>query len=120
VLPEGAFALHPWWINFFENAGLTQFDHRMCAYVVALGAAALWLVVRRTKPKGDALHASSIVLVAIVLAQIVLGIATLLNQAPLALAASHQAGAVALLAGGLWHVFELSRAAPPYAAAASA
>ncbi|HWY16872.1 MAG TPA: COX15/CtaA family protein [Rhizomicrobium sp.] len=120
VLPEGAFALHPWWINFFENAGLAQFDHRMCAYVAALGAAALWLVVRRTEPKGDALRASSNVLVAIVVAQIVLGIATLLNQAPLALAASHQAGAVALLAAGLWHVFELSRAAPPYAAAASA
>jgi cytochrome c oxidase assembly protein subunit 15 len=58
--------------------------------------------------------------VAIVLAQIVLGIATLLNQAPLALAALHQAGAVALLAAGLWNVFELSRAAADYAAAASA
>ena len=120
VLPESAFALHPWWINFFENAGLAQFDHRMCAYVVALGAAALWLVVRRTEPKGDALRASSNVLVAIVLAQIVLGIATLLNQSPLALAASHQAGAVALLAAGLWNVFEHSRAAPHYTADASA
>jgi cytochrome c oxidase assembly protein subunit 15 len=119
VLPEGAFALHPWWINFFENAGLAQFDHRICAYVVALGAAALWLVVRRTKP-GDTLRASSNALVAIVLAQIVLGIATLLNQAPLALAALHQAGAVALLAAGLWNVFELSRAAADYAAVASA
>jgi cytochrome c oxidase assembly protein subunit 15 len=119
VLPEGAFALHPWWINFFENAGLAQFDHRMCAYVVALGAAALWLAVRRTKP-GDALRTSSNALVAIVLAQIVLGIATLLNQAPLALAALHQAGAVALLAAGLWNVFELSRAPLDYAAAASA
>jgi len=48
------------------------------------------------------------------------GIATLLNQSPLALAASHQAGAVALLAAGLWNVFEHSRAAPHYTADASA
>ena len=107
LFPEGAFALHPWWINFSENAGLAQFDHRICAYVVALGAAALWFAIRRAKP-GGALRASSNMLIAIVLLQIVLGIATLLNQAPLALAILHQAGAVALLAAALWTAFELS------------
>ena len=25
----------PWWINFFENPGLAQFDHRIGAYIVA-------------------------------------------------------------------------------------
>ena len=35
VLPEDPFFSQPWWINFFENPGLAQFDHRIGAYLVA-------------------------------------------------------------------------------------
>src|SRR3954466_7617760 len=35
VLPEDAFFSAPWWINFFENPGLAQFDHRIGAYIAA-------------------------------------------------------------------------------------
>jgi len=108
AFPEGAFVLHSWWANFFENPGLAQFDHRIGAYLVAIGAVALWFAVRRIKPD-RALRASSNALAATVLVQIILGIAILLQQAPLPLAALHQATAVALFAAALWNAFELCR-----------
>jgi len=108
VFPEGAFFGKPWWLNFFENAGLAQFDHRLGAYVVTAAAAWLWLRSRRQTPLA---RASANALLAVTAAQIVLGIVTLLNQAPVALAALHQAMAVALLATALWHAFEQSREA---------
>jgi heme a synthase len=105
--PEDAFVLRPWWRNFFENPGLAQFDHRMLAYVVAAASAAFWLAIRRTKVDGH-VRASSNALIAAVLVQIALGIATLLNQAPLLLAALHQATAVAVFAAALWNAFEVA------------
>jgi cytochrome c oxidase assembly protein subunit 15 len=104
-LPEDAFTLHPWWRNLFENPGMAQFDHRLVAYAVAAVSLAFWLIVRRTR-SGAAIRASSNVLILAVLFQIGLGIATLLNQAPLALAALHQATAVIVFAAALWTAFE--------------
>ena len=105
LFPEGAFALRPWWRNFFENAGLAQFDHRLLAYVVALWVLAFWIAVRNFE-SGRALRKSSSTLLAFVLVQIALGVLTLFYQAPLALAALHQATAVALLVAALWNAFE--------------
>lgn len=110
VLPEAPFFSSPWWINFFENAGLAQFDHRIGAYVVALAAFGLWFSSRRAKLQGLARLSADTVL-AVTLFQIVLGIATLLNQAPLALAAAHQVTAAALFSAAVWHAFELRQPA---------
>ena len=106
LFPEGAFALKPWWGNFFENAGLAQFDHRLFAYLVTAGVLTFWVAVRRLN-NSTAVRASSNLLVAIVGLQVVLGIVTLINQSPLALAALHQAMAVALFAAALWNAFRV-------------
>lgn len=105
AMPDDAFVLHPWWRNFFENPGLAQFDHRMVAYLVGASVVAFWFLMRRSNPQRR-LQTSSNVLLGIVLAQIALGVATLLNQAPLVLAALHQATAVALFAAAIWNAFE--------------
>ena len=117
VFPEGAFVMRSWWINFFENPGLAQFDHRIGAYIVAVCVVILWTLVRRYNIES---RASSNALIAAASAQVALGIATLLNQAPLVLATLHQATAVALFGTALWNAFELSRPAGLYSVAASA
>jgi len=104
LLPENPFFNTPWWLNIFENPGLAQFDHRLMAYVVLVAAFAVWFysrrdVVSRVRTSATAvLHAS--------LLQVALGIATLLLQAPIALAALHQLAAAMLFATALWHTFE--------------
>jgi cytochrome c oxidase assembly protein subunit 15 len=110
VLPEDPFFSRPWWINFFENPGLAQFDHRIGAYLVA--AFAVWIYVQGIKLSGYAKVSAK--LVAIITAfQIGLGITTLLLQAPEWLAAAHQVTAACLLCAAVWHAFELRIFAPP-------
>jgi cytochrome c oxidase assembly protein subunit 15 len=104
VLPEDPFFARPWWINFFENPGLAQFDHRIGAYLVA--AFATWIYVQGIKLSGYAKISAKIV-AAITTFQIGLGITTLLLQAPELLAAAHQVTAACLLCAAVWHAYEL-------------
>ncbi len=106
VLPEDPFFAQPWWINFFENPGLAQFDHRIGAYLVA-GCAA-WIYVQGIRLSGYAKLSAKVVAI-ITTFQIGLGITTLLLQAPEWLAAAHQVTAACLLCAAVWHAFELKR-----------
>ncbi|MGA7674254.1 MAG: COX15/CtaA family protein [Rhizomicrobium sp.] len=108
VFPEHPFFASPWWINFFENPGLAQLDHRIAAYLVAAGAYALWWAGKHAGLTGFAKHSSDAVLT-ITLFQIALGIVTLLLQAPIALAALHQVVAALLFCAAVWQAFELQR-----------
>jgi len=111
MLPEHPFFASPWWINFFENPGLAQFDHRVVAYLVAAGAYALWWAGKHAGLTGFAKRSSDAVLT-IALFQIALGVATLLWHVPIALAALHQVVAALLFCVALWHVYELRYAVP--------
>jgi cytochrome c oxidase assembly protein subunit 15 len=104
VFPEHPFFSAPWWINFFENPGLAQFDHRIGAYVVA--GFAVWIFARGVRLGGFAKKSAKLV-AAITAFQVGLGIATLLLQAPEGLAALHQVTAAALLCAAVWHAYEL-------------
>ena len=103
-IPQDAFVQKPWWINFFENPGTAQFDHRMGAYIIAICVFALWWR-ERGKLTGWARRSGN-ALLHLTLFQIVLGIATLLLQAPEFLAAAHQLTAALLLCTAVWHGFE--------------
>jgi cytochrome c oxidase assembly protein subunit 15 len=89
LAPSGLFIMQPWWRNFFENLGLVQFLHRMTAYALLLFGLALFLKMRSRE--------AAWLLAALVL-QAGLGIATLLSQMNFALALAHQAGIVIILA----------------------
>ena len=106
VVPEDALSQSPWWLNFFENTGLVQFDHRIGAYLVVLSVIALWWTERSAKLEGLARRSGN-ALLHVTLLQLVLGIATLLLQAPVFLAALHQLTAALLLCTAVWHAFEL-------------
>jgi cytochrome c oxidase assembly protein subunit 15 len=105
LIPQGLGAVSPWWANLFENALTVQFNHRLLAYAIAAAVAwHLWSVLRSSSPDHPA-KTSALVLAAVVFAQIVLGVWTLLAHVPIPLALLHQSGAVAVFAAALshWH-----------------
>lgn len=83
------FAASPWWANVFENVTLIQFDHRLAAYVVLalVGANAVAWARGSTDVRRARLAWA---LMALVLAQVGLGIATLVFAVPLIAALMHQ------------------------------
>ncbi|MBT2132090.1 heme A synthase [Aliiroseovarius lamellibrachiae] len=90
--PPEAFELTPIWRNFFENAGLVQFMHRMLGYTVVVFALVVWRVSRRS-PNATTRMGFSLAVV-MILAQAVLGITTVLQASPLHVAITHQVGAI--------------------------
>ena len=114
LLPDDFAALSPFWLNFFENHSMVQFDHRMLAYLTAIAAGVYWFRTRSAGLRSRARKAAHL-LGAMVVLQILLGISTLLLVVPTPLAVLHQGGAVVLFALAVWNAWELS---PPTTAGA--
>jgi cytochrome c oxidase assembly protein subunit 15 len=95
-VPEGLFALEPAYLNFFENLVTVQFVHRLLAMLTFVSAVSLWVVALRA-PLAASTRAVYHWVALIAVAQVGLGIATLLLHVPVPLAAAHQAGALLLL-----------------------
>lgn len=99
-VPDGLYALQPWWINWFENIATVQFNHRVLAYAVFALVVYYWWQAHRTGlPAGVRLIFHTLFTAVVV--QIALGIATLLFVVPVALGALHQAGALVVLTASL-------------------
>ncbi|MDO9411463.1 MAG: COX15/CtaA family protein [Pseudolabrys sp.] len=107
IVPDSArlWFIQPAWRNVFENTLTTQFNHRMLAYAIFAGS--LWHAYEAWRAGVD--RRGAVALAAGVTLQAVLGIVTLLAQAPLALALSHQVAAVLLLTVATVHAERLSR-----------
>jgi len=88
LLPSGMMFIEPWWRNFFENLGLVQFLHRCAAYALLVFGLFVFL-----KERSKQAH---LLLAALVL-QAGLGIATLLSVMNFWLALAHQAGIILVL-----------------------
>lgn len=94
VLPPGVLELDPLWRNLLENDGTVQFLHRSVGYCLAIYAFFVWRTGRASvhvatrRASGD--------LLALLAAQMLLGIVTVMHSAPWQLAILHQATAVAL------------------------
>jgi cytochrome c oxidase assembly protein subunit 15 len=100
LVPAGYAQLQPLWLNWFENIAAVQFDHRALALATMSAVFLLWAAGLRTNlpiSARKALHA----LLAVAVAQVGLGISTLLLVVPIPLAAAHQAGAVLLLTAAI-------------------
>jgi cytochrome c oxidase assembly protein subunit 15 len=107
-IPEGIFAMEPLYKNFFSNIATVQFDHRVLAMLVLVVVGILWLTARRFELSGRTRVGFHLLLV-VMLIQVVLGISTLLLHVPVALAATHQGGALALFTVALFLNHELRR-----------
>jgi heme a synthase len=100
-IPPEIFLLEPWYRNFFENMATVQFDHRLIAWLLAFLIPFFWFKARKYQLTDSARMACHLLLVMLVI-QIGLGIATLLQVVPIPLAAAHQGGAVLLFTAALW------------------
>lgn len=99
-VPAGYAQLQPFVLNWFENIAAVQFNHRLLAMVTVAAVVLLWLAGRRAnlpRPARLALH----LLLAVVVLQFALGVATLLLVVPVSLGTAHQAGAVVLLTAAI-------------------
>jgi cytochrome c oxidase assembly protein subunit 15 len=111
LVPPEIMMLDPWYRNFLYNLATVQFVHRSIAWLLALLVPLYWWRVQRAGLEMRARLASDALLAALVV-QVSLGIATLLLVVPVPLAAAHQAGAVLLLAAALWTASEMRHALP--------
>ncbi len=104
LMPDGFFAMQPFYLNFFEHVPSVQFNHRWLAMIVLAVVVAFWFKARRlTGRQRRAVN----VLAGLAALQVGLGISTLVLGVPVPLAAAHQAVAVLLFGAALWTAHEL-------------
>ncbi|MEN8839747.1 MAG: heme A synthase [Octadecabacter sp.] len=92
--PPDPFQISPLWRNFFEDAGLVQFIHRMTAYLLMIFGVVVWLRGRKSA-NGHTRFGFNVVFALLAL-QMVIGILTALYSAPVHIAIVHQFTAVLL------------------------
>lgn len=106
ILPPESFMIDPWYLNFFNNMALVQFDHRLGAWLLAFLVP--WFVFKvRSADVSGTTRLATIFLLAALAIQITLGITTLLLAVPVALGAAHQGGSMVVFGALLWLNHEL-------------
>lgn len=94
IFPSNALDLEPMWRNFFENAGLVQFIHRVSGYLLLLFGFIVWLRGRKSSHPRTRFAFNAVF--AVLLLQIAWGVFTVLYAAPWHIAIVHQLLAVLL------------------------
>ena len=87
--------------RLFDDAKTVQFVHRMSAYLLLAATAAHALDARLRF--GGAYARGALVLLALVVAQAMIGVATLVTQVPIGWALAHQLGAIVVLGHAVLH-----------------
>ena len=101
LVPDGYFAMGATLGNMFENIAAVQFNHRVLATLTAMAALGFGLSMFRVMDNAR-LRRAILYVSGAGLIQYSLGILTLVNHVPVALATAHQALAVVLLTAALW------------------
>ncbi|MEM9317616.1 MAG: heme A synthase [Pseudomonadota bacterium] len=108
--PPAMWALEPWWRNLFENDGTVQFFHRILGYLLVAFGTGVWIVSRRNGVASTRRAYNWLVLA--LLAQIAIGIVTVMHASPLNLALAHQFGAVIVVSMALRARFHAAHPLP--------
>lgn len=93
-VPDGNGGTLPVWHAFFENPGLVQFIHRVSGYLLFIFGIVVWLRGRRSAYQATQMAFHQVM--AMMVVQMALGIATVLTVAHVHVAITHQIGAVIL------------------------
>lgn len=107
-IPKDLYMMEPWWINHFENITMVQFQHCMGAYLLAV-LMPLYVIFTWKDAKEAGIRPALVLLCAVLAAQVVLGVFTLLHVVPVGLAVKHQAVAAVLFALMVWIQFDMRR-----------
>lgn len=105
MFPKGLYMHHPVWLSVFEDIMTVQFNHRMMAYLIGIVVLVHLIIAFRR----GLMDFSLILLAGGVLAQIMLGIWTLLMAVPLYLGLLHQLAAMIVLGFSLYHLHKIIR-----------
>ncbi len=107
-IPSGYWSASAGHLSLFESHAAVQFNHRISAYLLLIAALfQAWLVAR--PPIDGRIRRSANILAVAVLAQMGLGIITLLAHVPLHFGLLHQGGGAIVLGIAVWHLFETRR-----------
>ena len=102
LIPGDLFSIEPFWRNFFENPKTVQFIHRCGAYLIFAFAFVHMVQANLSEPRTT--HARrSVAMFILVSLQAALGVVTLLAQAHIHSAITHQAMALIVLAFAVAH-----------------
>jgi cytochrome c oxidase assembly protein subunit 15 len=103
LIPTGLHLMNPWWLNHLESVLTVQFQHRMGALAVVVGAC--WLILAACRTQNAAFKRTAYALGAVVAVQFLLGVATLLTSVQIALASAHQLVALLLVSILVWMMY---------------
>ncbi|WP_407051431.1 COX15/CtaA family protein [Methyloraptor flagellatus] len=103
VVPPEWLAMEPMWRNFFENHATVQFVHRGGAYILT-ALALIQAIVALRLGQSAPVRRSAVFLILAVLAQVVIGIGTLVMVVPLGMALLHQAFGILVLTAATLHL----------------
>ena len=105
-IPDGFLRLEPWYLNLTENMATVQFNHRMAACVIV--ALAVWHAMRVVRTADDErVVVSAMLLAGGCLAQMGLGIWTVLAAVPIELGIAHQGFAAVVFGVAVMHVHRM-------------
>jgi heme a synthase len=113
LIPRAAdlFFADPVWMNFFENTLTIQFTHRIVGYALALLALLHLADAVATAGHRKGVRGGALALALAVLAQIAVGVFTLIYRVPIELAQLHQGTALLVLTLATLHAERLTRPA---------
>ena len=109
LVPSYLYEGSPAWRAAFDDIATVQFNHRFLAVTTLLAIVAAW-VASRGRLRESFVKWTFTVVAVVALAQVSLGIATLLSVVAIELAVLHQAGAVVLITVIIWSIDRIGRA----------
>ena len=95
IVPVGVYDMSPWYLNWFENVMTTQFNHRVLALTLTSIIIIIWWHVISANYTPE-IKKLAFYLVLCIIAQALIGIATLLLIVPKWLALAHQTSGLIL------------------------
>ncbi|QQQ18903.1 COX15/CtaA family protein [Brevundimonas vitis] len=98
-------------LTLLHDQALVQFNHRIVAYGLLLGATVYAVQAWRWR-LAEGLGTSAFVLAAVIWMQAVLGVVTLVHAVPISLGVLHQAGAAVVLAAATINLWLVRRSQP--------